>query len=297
MHREAELEHTLRGDRGAGPAGPVDAAASQAWSDPLAPGGTRSRSRRRPASRGDELANDLETGARLLDTGAVPAGAALRRRDQGGDRRRCATPTARSPSASAPRCPRSSWPVLDRRPDPRVDHHLRPAGRLGRPPAGRVRLLVRVLPAILRRPGGRGRADRFGTAPSPRPPSSSTAVAAMGFDIVYLPPIHPIGEVNRKGRNNSVRRGPATSGRRGPSARPPGGHDAVHPELGTLDDFDAFVAAAGTSGLEVALDLALQCAPDHPWVTRAPGMVHRRCRTALSRTRRTRPRTTRTSTR
>ncbi len=101
------------------------------------------------------------------------------------------------------------------------------------------------------------------------------AVAAMGFDVIYLPPIHPIGEVNRKGPNNAV----LPDGEETPDdwAGSPwaigskdGGHDAIHPDLGTFADFDAFVAAAGEVGLEVALDLALQCAPDHPWVAAHP---------------------------
>ena len=96
------------------------------------------------------------------------------------------------------------------------------------------------------------------------------AVAAMGFDVVYLPPIHPIGEVNRKGPNNTLTPGPEDPGSPWAIGSRHGGHDAVHPELGTLDDFDAFVARAGELGLEVALDLALQAAPDHPWVTSHP---------------------------
>ncbi|CAB4725297.1 MAG: DUF3416 domain-containing protein [Actinobacteria bacterium] len=96
------------------------------------------------------------------------------------------------------------------------------------------------------------------------------AVAAMGFDVVYLPPIHPIGEVNRKGPNNTLTPGPADPGSPWAIGSKDGGHDAVHPDLGTLADFDAFVARAGELGLEVALDLALQAAPDHPWVTTHP---------------------------
>lgn len=96
------------------------------------------------------------------------------------------------------------------------------------------------------------------------------AVAAMGFDVVYLPPIHPIGEVNRKGPNNTLTPGPDDPGSPWAIGSRHGGHDAVHPDLGTLSDFDAFVARAGSLGLEVALDLALQCAPDHPWVTSHP---------------------------
>jgi len=96
------------------------------------------------------------------------------------------------------------------------------------------------------------------------------AVAAMGFDVVYLPPIHPIGEVNRKGPNNTLTPGPDDPGSPWAIGSKDGGHDAVHPELGTLEDFDAFVRRAGELGLEVALDLALQAAPDHPWVTAHP---------------------------
>ncbi len=96
------------------------------------------------------------------------------------------------------------------------------------------------------------------------------AVAAMGFDVIYLPPIHPIGEVNRKGPNNTLTPGPDDTGSPWAIGSKHGGHDAVHPDLGTLDDFDAFVARATGLGLEVALDLALQVAPDHPWVTSNP---------------------------
>ncbi len=96
------------------------------------------------------------------------------------------------------------------------------------------------------------------------------AVAAMGFDVIYLPPIHPIGEVNRKGPNNSLTPGPDDTGSPWAIGSRLGGHDAIHPDLGTLADFDAFVAHANTVGLEVALDLALQCAPDHPWVASHP---------------------------
>lgn len=96
------------------------------------------------------------------------------------------------------------------------------------------------------------------------------AVAAMGFDVIYLPPIHPIGEVNRKGPNNTLTPGPDDPGSPWAIGSKDGGHDAIHPALGDFDDFDAFVARAGELGLEVALDLALQAAPDHPWVTAHP---------------------------
>ena len=96
------------------------------------------------------------------------------------------------------------------------------------------------------------------------------AVAGMGFDVIYLTPIHPIGTINRKGPNNSLITDEHDPGSPYAIGSAEGGHDAIHPELGTFDDFDAFVARATELGLEVALDLALQCAPDHPWVTTNP---------------------------
>jgi starch synthase (maltosyl-transferring) len=96
------------------------------------------------------------------------------------------------------------------------------------------------------------------------------AVAEMGFDVIYLPPIHPIGEVNRKGPNNTLTPTAEDTGSPWAIGSKDGGHDAIHPDLGTFEDFDAFVARAGELGLEVALDLALQAAPDHPWVTSHP---------------------------
>ena len=95
-------------------------------------------------------------------------------------------------------------------------------------------------------------------------------IAAMGFDVVYLPPVHPIGVTARKGRNNALRAAPGDPGSPWAIGSPAGGHDAIHPELGTLADFDEFVRRAGQLGLEVALDLALQASPDHPWVTEHP---------------------------
>ena len=100
-------------------------------------------------------------------------------------------------------------------------------------------------------------------------------VAAMGFDVVYLPPIHPIGVTNRKGRNNTLDPGPHDPGSPwaigGPLADgTAGGHDAIHPDLGKLSDFRAFVRRAEALGIEVALDLALQASPDHPWVAEHP---------------------------
>jgi starch synthase (maltosyl-transferring) len=96
------------------------------------------------------------------------------------------------------------------------------------------------------------------------------AIAAMGFDTVYLPPIHPIGTTFRKGPNNTLDPRPGDPGSPWAIGSADGGHDAIDPNLGTLADFDAFVAAASDLGLDVALDLALQCSPDHPWVREHP---------------------------
>ncbi|WP_445263046.1 alpha-1,4-glucan--maltose-1-phosphate maltosyltransferase [Pseudokineococcus sp. 1T1Z-3] len=96
------------------------------------------------------------------------------------------------------------------------------------------------------------------------------AVAEQGYDVVYLTPIHPIGRTFRKGRNNTLDAGPEDPGSPYAIGSEAGGHDAIHPDLGTFEDFDAFVARARGLGLEVALDLALQCSPDHPWVREHP---------------------------
>ncbi|MFJ7216866.1 maltotransferase domain-containing protein [Amycolatopsis sp. NPDC098790] len=95
-------------------------------------------------------------------------------------------------------------------------------------------------------------------------------VAKMGFDVVYLPPIHPIGRVNRKGPNNTLDAKPEDVGSPWAIGADEGGHDAIHPDLGTFEDFDAFVARSEELGMEVALDFALQAAPDHPWVLKNP---------------------------
>jgi len=110
-------------------------------------------------------------------------------------------------------------------------------------------------------------------------------VAAMGFDVAYLPPIHPIGYVNRKGPNNTLGAGPTDVGSPWAIGSPEGGHDAVHPDLGTLDDFDHFVAAARENGLEVALDYALRdrvaVGPVVHQVPRAVGDLARALRPAV----------------
>ncbi|WP_331436562.1 maltotransferase domain-containing protein [Gordonia sp. w5E2] len=95
-------------------------------------------------------------------------------------------------------------------------------------------------------------------------------IADMGFDVVYLPPVHPIGEVNRKGPNNTLVAAPDDVGSPWAIGSAQGGHDAIHPQLGSQEDFEYFLSRASELGMEVALDLALQTAPDHPWATEHP---------------------------
>jgi starch synthase (maltosyl-transferring) len=101
-------------------------------------------------------------------------------------------------------------------------------------------------------------------------------IHGMGFDVVYLAPIHPIGLTNRKGANNRVSAGPDDPGSPWAIGSAAGGHTAVEPALGTLEDFDRFVAAADALGMDVALDFAIQCSPDHPWVAEHPDWFYRR---------------------
>ncbi|MEA2453667.1 MAG: hypothetical protein QOG04_2377 [Actinomycetota bacterium] len=113
--------------------------------------------------------------------------------------------------------------------------------------------------------GAKGKHGTFATATK-----ALARVADMGFDVVYLPPIHPIGKAFRKGRNNTLDATATDIGSPWAIGSPDGGHTSIHPELGTIADFDTFVGAADKLGLEIALDFAIQCSPDHPWVTEHP---------------------------
>lgn len=120
-------------------------------------------------------------------------------------------------------------------------------------------------------PDGKAVSGTFLTAAERLP-----AVAAMGFDVVYLPPIHPIGSTFRKGPDNALTAGPDDVGVPWAIGSADGGHDAIHPDLGTFEDFDTFVRTARDLRLEIALDFALQCSPDHPWVEKHPEWFHHR---------------------
>ena len=126
-------------------------------------------------------------------------------------------------------------------------------------------------------------ASARGTSSSRAPGAASAAsrrccrrLAELGFDVVYLPPIHPIGMTNRKGRNNAIAAGPDDVGSPWAIGSADGGHDAIDPALGTWADFDAMVAAAKDAGVELALDFAIQCSPDHPWLSEHPEWFNRR---------------------
>jgi starch synthase (maltosyl-transferring) len=102
------------------------------------------------------------------------------------------------------------------------------------------------------------------------------ALAELGFDVIYLPPIHPIGIAHRKGRNNAAEAEPGDPGSPWAIGGPEGGHTAVHPDLGTLEDLERLTTSAKAHGLEIALDFAIQCSPDHPWLAEHPEWFHRR---------------------
>jgi starch synthase (maltosyl-transferring) len=101
-------------------------------------------------------------------------------------------------------------------------------------------------------------------------------LAELGFDVIYLPPIHPIGLTNRKGRDNALTAAPGDPGSPWAIGSPEGGHDAVHPELGTIEDLRSLTRAARALEIDIALDFAIQCSADHPWLTEHPEWFHRR---------------------
>jgi starch synthase (maltosyl-transferring) len=240
----------------------------EAWSDPLETWRHAVEVKWAAGQTADELANDLEDGARLLDeiacrprnplAGTVKAAAAVLR-----------DTSLQLPDRIAPALEATTWAAL--RADPIRELVTRSAPLQVRAESELAEfgswyeLFPRSIGARIAEDGSPLRhgtlRDAIGELPR---------IAAMGFDIVYLPPVHPIGQVNRKGRNNSVVCEPGDVGSPWAIGSAAGGHDAIHPDLGTIDDFDDFVLAAAEHNLQVAIDLALQCAADHPWVSAHP---------------------------
>jgi starch synthase (maltosyl-transferring) len=237
----------------------------EAWSDPLGTWRHAVEVKIEAGQGPEDLANDLEEGARLLDRVAAECpeehreqvtAAAVALRDTSLD----------LPSRVAPALTPALQRVLH-------DHPVREL--VTRTPryevwVDRPRALYGSWYEFFPRSegplvGGIPTHGTFATAAERLP-----AIAEMGFDVVYLPPIHPIGRINRKGKNNTLTPGPDDVGSPWAIGSDDGGHDAVHPQLGTLEDFKAFVTRAGELGMEVALDFALQAAPDHPWVKEHP---------------------------
>jgi starch synthase (maltosyl-transferring) len=238
-----------------------------AWSDPWATWVHAVEAKADAGQSAGEMANDLELGARLLRQVADrPAAHAAR------DLLRGATAALRDlalplPSRLAPALTADVDRIMTERPVRELITH----GRTYEVWVDRPRALFGSWYEIFpRSTGGRDETGRPVHGTFVTAAKALDRIAAMGFDVVYLPPIHPIGEVNRKGPNNSVISRPGDVGSPWAIGSKDGGHDAIHPELGTLADFDAFVARAADLGMEVALDLAMQTAPDHPWAADHP---------------------------
>jgi starch synthase (maltosyl-transferring) len=238
-----------------------------AWSDPWATWRHTVEAKLRAGQSADELANDLETGARLLQrVGRRPSerpnrdllfGAANALRDTALPLRSRVAP-AMFPAVHA---------IMTERPV----RELITRGRTQQVYVDRPRALFGSWYELFpRSTGGRDETGRAVHGSFVTAAKELDRVAQMAFDVVYLPPIHPVGTMHRKGRNNSVFAEPGDVGSPWAIGSAEGGHDAIDPELGTIDDFDSFVARTNDLGMEVALDFALQCAPDHPWVSEHP---------------------------
>jgi starch synthase (maltosyl-transferring) len=227
----------------------------QAWVDRV---GTWQRDLRLRAAAGEELAVEFEVGAQLLERLAPGATRADRRRLLDAvDQLRSSSCTDRVRLTAA--LDDAVAAVTSTVPDP---DDLTTSARCE----------LRVEPELAVRgawyeffPRSEG-----GLAPGSGSWDRLAAAADAGFDVVYLPPIHPVGRSHRKGRDNTLVAGPDDVGSPWAIGAAEGGHLAVHPELGTLDDLRAFVARGAELGVRVALDIALQCSPDHPWVTEHP---------------------------
>ncbi|HEX2030459.1 MAG TPA: alpha-1,4-glucan--maltose-1-phosphate maltosyltransferase [Actinomycetota bacterium] len=234
----------------------------RAWIDRF---GTWRRDVAKKAGAGQDVGLDLRAGAELVDRAA--------RRASGEDRRTLSRAAAALAS-----------------PDAEVELALDPAvgAAMARNPDRRHAVTyARQLEVVVDRERARFSAwyELFPRSAAAEPGRHATFldvakrlqyVAEMGFDVVYLPPIHPIGRTNRKGRNNAARARPGDVGSPWAIGGPEGGHTAVHPDLGTIEDFDRLVERAHELDMEIALDYALQCSADHPWLREHPEWFRRR---------------------
>ena len=244
-----------------------------AWSDPWATWLHAIHAKVDAGQEASELVNDLEIGARLIErVGRRPGerphrpllfGAAAALRDT----------TLPLPSRLATALSPEIDEILTERPI----RELLTRGRTHQVWVDRKRALYSAWYELFpRSTGGRDETGRAVHGSFVTATKDLDRIASMGFDVVYLPPIHPIGEVNRKGPNSAALPGGNPDAHPGDVGSPwaigsrHGGHDAIHPELGTEDDFADFVARTRELGMEVALDLALQAAPDHPWAKDHP---------------------------
>jgi starch synthase (maltosyl-transferring) len=241
----------------------------EAWTDHFA---TWRRDLEKRVAAGQNVDLELEEGARLLEghLGLVPAGS-RRRIEQASEairapkRRARRGPDDRVAAALDPKV----LELTQRYPDRRSATSYHPILELT---VDRERARFGAWYEFF--PRSTGTATRHGTFKTSA--KALGRIADMGFDVVYLPPIHPIGTTSRKGRNNALEAAPGDVGVPWAIGAPEGGHTAVHPQLGTIDDFDDFLAEARRVGIEVALDFAIQCSPDHPWVKQHPEWFHHR---------------------
>ncbi|WP_424924103.1 alpha-1,4-glucan--maltose-1-phosphate maltosyltransferase [Actinomyces bowdenii] len=238
----------------------------EGWSDPYA---TWSHDAGIKVPAGVDVELMLEEGARVLErAAAVPGrdeeGAAVLLEAAGALRDASQGPESRLAAGTSPRV----VAALERLP---LRDHVSPSAAYPLQ-VDRPRALAGSWYEIFPRSLGSG-ADEHGNWHSGTLRSAAERldrIAAMGFDVLYLTPISPIGLTNRKGRNNTLTARPGDPGSPYGIGSADGGHDAIHPDLGDFEDFDALVERAGELGMEVALDLALQCSPDHPWVAEHP---------------------------
>ena len=241
----------------------------EAWSDPFATWRSGIVKKMAAGQDADELGNELEVGARVLDT-AIGRATAAGRSDHSGLLPRAAADLRGRGDAGARTATALSGPVAEALATDPV-RELVTVGRTHRVwvdrRAAQFSSWYEFFP---RSTGGRDSDGRpvHGTFRTSR--SAIDHAADLGFDVAYLPPIHPIGRVNRKGRNNTLTPEADDVGSPWAIGSSEGGHDRVLPDLGTIDDFRDLVEYSAERGVEIALDLALQCAPDHPWAQAHP---------------------------